>query len=633
MSLPHTGVDAREYRLFRSLDVQNIGEVLVGDLLEALAAVGLSSDDTRLHEMIAELNRRALRETLDYDQFCDLIRPNILLVEKALQGNMVVPDFALFCQEIERIYQHVGQDDSGQVADYIPQLARVAPDQLAVAVCTVDGQRFAVGDTNVDFSIQSCCKPLNYCLALEEHGDKGVHRYVGREPSGRNFNELTLNDEGKPHNPMINAGAIMCSSLIRPEDENADRFDYVLDAWKAMSGGRRAHFNNSIYQSERETADRNFALGYYMKEHRAFPENTDLLKTLDFYFQCCSLEADAELMSVLAATLANGGVCPTNGERVVKTPHVQHCLSLMCSCGMYDFSGEFSFEVGLPAKSGVGGAIMVAIPNVMGLCVWSPRLDSHGNSARGVEFCMQLVQKFNLHNFDSLTVESNKTDPRLNHIQAKAETVAELIWAASKGDLGAIHRQLVRGYDQNGADYDLRTPMHLASAEGQQHIVEYLVDNGAEVNPRDRWGGTPLDDACRHGHEQVAKLLEDSGGIRGSTTLQGQGGGGNAPALSDSVHRQPEQIVELIYASSEDDLVAIQRLVARGIDLEAADYDLRTPLHLAAAEGRERIVQYFLDQGVDRSPLDRWDSTPLDEAQRHGHTRVVELLKSDPVPQ
>ena len=431
---------------------------MVGDLLDCVTGVGLSPDDSRLQETLAGLSRHSLRDTLTYEQFSELIRPNILLVERALQGNMVIPDFRVFCEEIGDIYQTLLQNREGKVADYIPQLARVAPDQFAVAICTVDGQLFEVGDTRVDFCVQSCCKPLNYCLALEEHGEQRVHSFVGREPSGRNFNELTLDDTGKPHNPMINAGAIMCASLIRPSDENAERFDHVLDVWGGTSGGRRPRFNNSIYQSERESADRNFALGYYMKEHRAFPEGTDLLKTLDFYFQCCSMEVDSTQMAVLASTLANGGVCPANGERILKTQHVQHCLSLMCSCGMYDFSGEFSFEVGLPAKSGVGGAILVAIPNVMGMCIWSPRLDSHGNSVRGVEFCRQLVKNFNLHNFDSLTVESEKTDPRLSRIQAKADQVGQLIWAASKGDLGAIHRQIVRGYDQDSVDYDLRTP-------------------------------------------------------------------------------------------------------------------------------------------------------------------------------
>ena len=141
---------------------------------------------------------------------------------------------------------------------------------------------------------------MNYCLALEEHGSEDVHQYVGREPSGRIFNELALGDDGKPHNPMINAGAIMSTSLIRQQLDKGDRFDFVLDRWTALCGGEKVRFNNAVYQSERQSADRNFALGYLMKEQGAFPQGTDLIETLDFYFQCCSIEANAEALSVLA---------------------------------------------------------------------------------------------------------------------------------------------------------------------------------------------------------------------------------------------------------------------------------------------------------------------------------------------
>jgi glutaminase len=476
----------------------------------------------------------------------------------------------------------------------------------------------------MDFSVQSVCKPMTYCLALEENGADEVHRYVGREPSGQLFNELTLSSEGKPHNPMINAGAIMCSSLVGRNLASADRYDHVLERWQAMCGGEKPRFNNAIYQSERQTADRNFALGYYMREHGAFPEDIDLLDVLEFYFQSCSIEATVQMMATMAATLANGGVCPTTGDRVLRTATVQHCLSLMCSCGMYDFSGEFAFTVGLPAKSGVGGGIMVVIPNVMGFCVWSPRLDAHGNSVRGIEFCQQLVNTFNVHNYDSLTGVSDKRDPRRDRIRAKASKVGGLIWAASKGDTGAMHRLVVRGHDQDVSDYDKRTPMHLAAAEGRICVVSYLIENGARANPVDRWGGTPLDDALRHGHLEVAQFLASQGGENGSSATQQ-----DRDLATDQMLPTEEtgDIIELIYAASEGDLPAIQRLVARGVNLDGADYDYRTPLHLAAAEGHEPAVHYFLDQEVNPAPRDRWGGTPLDDARRHGHQRVVQLLE------
>lgn len=620
-------VDLREYRLFRSLDIERRNEISVADILDIFSRVGLPQHDLRLRDCMGALNRYTLRDQLDYNSFCEAIRPNILIIEQALQGNLVIPDFKDFCHEIESIYLRTRPNRTGKVADYIPQLAKVDPDLYGMALCTIDGQCFEVGDSQVDFCVQSCTKPINYCLALEEHGEEGVHRYVGREPSGRNFNELTLNQEGKPHNPMINSGAIICSSLIQSHLDAAGSFDYVLDRWRALCGNQKVGFSNTVYQSERKHADRNFAIGYYLREHHAFPEHADLLDTLEFYFQCCSIEVNAQLLSVLAATLANGGVCPTTGERIFKTSSVRHCLTLMCSCGMYDFSGEFAFEIGLPAKSGVAGALVVVIPNVMGFCIFSPRLDSHGNSVRGLDFCKQFVRTFNFHYYDNLTGYSEKVDPRLNRIETKARKVDQLIWAASKGDLGAIHRLIVRGFDQDAADYDRRTPLHLASAEGRLHVVEYFLANGASVNPRDRWGGTPYDDATRHGHSEVERFLKQHGGIPGNPKISEEAMK-RREAESALMYQDSNDIVELIYAASEGDLPSILRLVARGIDLDGADYDHRTPLHLAAAEGHEHVVQYFIDQGVKLSPQDRWGGTPLDDAHRHGHTRVAQLLET-----
>ena len=183
---------------------------------------------------------------------------------------------------------------------------------------------------------------------------------------------------------MINAGAIMCAAMIRQDLDLANRFDYLLGRWTALCGNRKVHFNNAVYQSERSNADRNYALGYYMRENKAFPEDTDMLETLEFYFQSCSIELNVEMLTLLAATLANGGVCPVTGDRILRTQNVQHCLSLMVSCGMYDYSGEFAFSVGLPAKSGVSGAMIVVVPNVMGLCLWSPRLSTRRGTRFGV---------------------------------------------------------------------------------------------------------------------------------------------------------------------------------------------------------------------------------------------------------
>ena len=314
-----------------------------------------------------------------------------------------------------RMYDELLPVRSGSVADYIPQLKRVDPDQLAISLCTVDGQRFSVGDATTTFCLQSVSKIVSYCIALDEHGTEAVHRHVGREPSGQSFNELALNPQGLPHNPMVNAGGIMTTSLIRPDEDLADRFNLVSATWRRLGGGRRPGFNNAVYLSERQTADRSFALGYSMRENGAFRAGTDLLQTLEFYFQSCSIEVDAQMLAIVAASLANAGVCPLTEDPVFTPGTVQSCLSLMSSCGMYDFSGEFAFTIGLPAKSGVSGVLMLVVPGLMGICVWSPRLDEHGNTVRGIEFCRKLIAEYNVHVFDSLLTGRGRTakrDPR-----------------------------------------------------------------------------------------------------------------------------------------------------------------------------------------------------------------------------
>lgn len=151
--------------------------------------------------------------------------------------------------------------------------------------------------------------------------------------------------------------------------------------YRAISGGEYLSFNNAIFLSEREAADRNYAIGYYMKENKCFPEKVNLKDTMDFYFQLCSLEVNSNSVSVMAATLANGGICPITGHQVINPNSCRDVLSLMHSCGMYDYSGQYAFKVGLPAKSGVSGCTMVVIPNVMGLGLWSPPLDNYGKLA------------------------------------------------------------------------------------------------------------------------------------------------------------------------------------------------------------------------------------------------------------
>ena len=495
--------------LFDAIDNKKEGWIKPNQFWNELKVHGILENDPRLIEirnlLIKETNKN--KKGIDINLFSTVIEQSILLT-KGLKGELIIPDFIGFCKEIIEIFKKTELNIKGSVADYIPQLARVNPDQFAISICTIDGQRFDYGDYQKDFCLQSTCKPINYCIAHEELGESFVHNHIGREPSGRSFNEMALNSDGLPHNPLINSGAIMCSSLIEREAPIADRFDKVMKTWSDLSGGINPSFNNSVYLSERQTADRNFALAYFMREKNAFPKNTNLIETLEFYFQCCSIEVKSPSMANAAATLANGGVNPLTGKNVFSSATVKNCLSLMNSCGMYDFSGEYAFKIGFPAKSGVSGAMLIVIPNVMGICVWSPNLDELGNSVRGVEFSKRLGERFNFHNYDSLINNNEKIDPRKHKYEHKIDNVISLIYAASYGDIDEIKKIEAKGIDLNSADYDGRTALHLAASEGQIEVVEYLISRKVNINLKDRWGGTPIKDAKRSKQTKITEILE-----------------------------------------------------------------------------------------------------------------------------
>eukprot|EP00096_Caligus_rogercresseyi_P003195 TRINITY_DN1586_c0_g1_i10.p1 TRINITY_DN1586_c0_g1~~TRINITY_DN1586_c0_g1_i10.p1 ORF type:complete len:349 (+),score=119.06 TRINITY_DN1586_c0_g1_i10:851-1897(+) len=327
------------------------------------------------------------------------------------------------------------------------------------------------------------------------------------------FNELSLDDNCKPHNPLLNSGAIMSSAmllnLIHPEMKMSEKFDYVMEYLRKMAGGEQIGFNNSVFLSERDSADRNYALAYYMKEKKCFPKGFELQNCLDFYFQTCAMEVTCETVSVMAATLANGGQCPITEESTLHPDSVRDVLSLMHSCGMYNYSGEFAFNVGLPAKSGVSGALVLVIPNIMGIALWSPPLDALGNTVRSVEFSQELVKIFNFHRFDNLINKSTvRIDPRKYRNEVKCTSVVALLYSATTGDLTALKRCYYNDVDMKAANYDRRTALHLAAAEGHLECTEFLIEK-CNISPlcEDRWGYTPLSEAKRFDHELVYRYL------------------------------------------------------------------------------------------------------------------------------
>lgn len=495
------------------------GNVRLNEFKSALASCGINYEkDVRLKELKSYLKKIGRYDgLLSEEQFKTAIKSNIVLIGRAMRGDFVIPDWIKFTNKLEEIFWKCKVNKNGQVANYIPQLAKYNPDYWAVSMCTIDGQKFQFGDVDVPFTIQSSGKPINYAIALNALGSDITHQYVGQEPSGRLFNDLSLKifeggDRPKPHNPMVNSGAIViCSllmNLINKNMKTAEKFDWVCDFYKSMAGGEHVGFNNATFLSEREVADRNYAIGFYMKENKCFPPDVNLKAVMDFYFQLCSLEVNCLTVSMMAATLANGGICPLTEKRIFDSRAVRDVLSLMHSCGMYDYSGQFAFTVGLPAKSGVSGCTMVVIPNVGGLGLFSPPLDSYGNSVRSLQFCNELVDHFNFHQYDNLRHVPHKSDPRRKRYETLGLNIICLLFAAAKGDMSAIRRYYMSGMDMSLTDYDHRTALHSAAAEGHLHIIEFLLETCHLYHePRDRWGRRPVDDAIFCGHKHVAEFL------------------------------------------------------------------------------------------------------------------------------
>ncbi len=284
-------------------------------------------------------------------------------------------------------------DHDGAVADYIPELGKADPSHFGIGLATLDGHVYEVGDSRVPFTIQSMSKPFVFALALDTLGADKVERVIGVEPSGDPFNSIRLNADNHPFNPMVNAGAIACSGLIR--EARGDRaFETIREALGRFAG-RSLDVDDAVFASESATGDRNRAIAYLLRTSNVLRE--DVADVLAGYFRQCAVLVTARDCAIMAATLANRGVNPVTGEQVVSAYAVSRTLSVMTSSGMYDFAGEWIYRVGIPAKSGVGGGILASLPARLGLGSYSPRLDRHGNSVRGIKVCEALSSHYGLH--------------------------------------------------------------------------------------------------------------------------------------------------------------------------------------------------------------------------------------------
>ena len=648
----------READLFFSLCENGQDFVESNKLKDALNNSGLKPSDNRLQSLFKRLDAHG--DKIVFEDFISIIRTSGLLVEKALRGQLALPDFSDFSKNIDKIFEEVKKIKSGELASYIPPLAEVDPDQFGIAIVTTDGQIYQRGDSQKDFSFQSMCKPFNYCFAIEALGLEEVTKHVGQEPSGRQFDDLTLLARSAstngfarvPFNPMVNAGAIMTAGLINPEQSHTQRLRHIrqqfgrLIGWTAKDtlSTELPRFNKNMARQENFKGYNNIAMGYLLMATGSLPHTkTDLhrdihpdedefdfyiepavTEALKLYFSICSLEMTATDVAMAAATLANSGVCPISQDRVLSQKTVRNCLPVLQSSGMYNASGTFFQQVGLPAKSGVGGGVLLVVPQLMGICIFSPRLDAQGNSVRGLEMSKRLTSKYLVHTFDGTMTDTDRLDPKLPIARWLANSCGEAIWAASNGNIRTLESLVSQQRDLQKGDYDIRTPLHLASAEGQLEVVKFLLNNGVKPIP-DRWGGYPISDARNNKHHKIVDLFEKLE-IKYTEPYHLVE---NPKGKTDKIAKFDDElkVIELLFAAAENNVDNIRHLVAKGVPVNAGDYDLRTALHLAAAEGSLEAVEYLVTHGHPLNVRDRWGATPLDEAKREKRKSVVEFLK------
>ncbi len=304
--------------------------------------------------------------------------------------------------ELHQRHSTVSQD--GMASFYEPgrgyygaELAGAEKDQFAISLATTDGELHHAGDHQLAFALQSLSKVFTYGLALEDCGRQHVLERVGVEPSGDKFNSIMFDERrSRPHNPMVNAGALVAVDLVRGKDP-AEKLKRILGVLRLYSANEGLGVDAKTFEREVRTADRNRGTAYLMRDRGMIAG--DVEEMLALYLRQCSVQVTCDDLALMAATLANGGVNPMTGETCLARRLVRDVLSVMYTCGMYDFAGEWAYDVGVPAKSGVSGGILCVIPGKMGIAVFSPGLDQYGNSVRGVRVCEEISERLGLHVF------------------------------------------------------------------------------------------------------------------------------------------------------------------------------------------------------------------------------------------
>ncbi len=305
---------------------------------------------------------------------------------------------------VENMHDRHASNHAGEVATYIPELGKADPDDFGICVVTADGRIHETGESNKTFTIQSISKPFTYGMALEAYGPDEVAKHVGVEPSGDAFNSIELEPgTNRPFNPMINAGAITVTALLY-DYYGDEAFDQLMARFSAAAG-RTLDYDESVYRSESRTGHRNRAIGHLLLNFGMVPEKIDA--ALELYFKQCAILVNCRDLAIMGATLSNLGNNPVTGQEVYDIDRVKDMLSIMFTCGMYDYSGQWAYKVGVPAKSGVAGGVVAVVNRQLSIASYSPRLDPRGNSCRGIGVCVDLASELGLHAFDCMNEGSS----------------------------------------------------------------------------------------------------------------------------------------------------------------------------------------------------------------------------------
>jgi glutaminase len=498
---------------------------------------------------------------------------------------------------LETIHRECRSIRSGALADYIPALANADPDWFGVVLATVDGHIYEVGDTTQPFTIQSVSKPFAYGAMLDVHGHAAVEKRVGVEPTGNAFNAILV-DEGsrRPFNPMVNAGAIVTTGLspgIDAEERRSALFERL-----SRFAGRPLEIDRVVYESERTTGHRNRALAHLMRSYEMLD---DVDSALDLYFEQCSLIVTCRDLAVMAATLANAGVNPLTHERVIHDRNVERVLSVMSSCGMYDYAGEWDYSVGLPAKSGVSGGLIAVLPGQLAIAVFSPPLDERGNTVRGIEVARRLSRDLELHGKRARQRGASAVRRSYNGAEVRSSRVRPTEAQRLLDDRG--HRVAV---------LELQGDLMFSNIEPVPSVIDGVLDRAEYLILDFRRVGT-IDAPAARVLRGVVDALEDVGctavltyvddtEIRYADHIQTIGArsfdttdaalewceeqllDGNAPTITAGLDGQ-----ELLRGLDEEELAAVSRAI-RQESLEPGDLVIR--------EGEVADTVYFLLDGV-----------------------------------